>query len=143
MSLFLDTGVIVAYLNPRDAHHDDAVGIIAAAIRGDLGDVVTSDYVFDEVVTLTLARTRRVDAALRVGELILGSGPEGRFMDLAYVTSQIFLRSWALFRRFISKGLSFTDCTSVELMRRLRMSDIASFDSDFDGIVTRRWTAPA
>jgi len=59
------------------------------------------------------------------------------------VTSQIFLRSWALFRRFISKGLSFTDCTSVELMRRLRMSDIASFDSDFDGIVTRRWTAPA
>lgn len=141
MSLFLDTGVIVAFLNERDALHGTALDVLEKAVRGEWGRVVTSDFVFDESVTLTLARTRSPEAAIRVGELILGTGPEGRFVDLAYVSPRAFLRAWVLFSRFASRGLSFTDCTSVELVRALEIDAIASFDSDFDGLIPRRSTA--
>ena len=141
MSLFLDTGVIVAFANTRDPKHPEALRILDAARRGEWGQVVTSDYVFDETVTLIMARTHRPDAAVRVGEFILGTGPGGRVADLAYVSPRVFLRSWALFSRLAARGLSFTDCTSVELVRSLGLDEIASFDGDFDGIVPRRTDA--
>lgn len=94
-----------------------------------------------KVLTLALVRTRRADAAIRVGEVILGLGPGGRFVDLAYLTPQGFLRAWNLFRRCAARGLSFTDCASVEFIRSLRLDGIASFDQRFDGLVPRRSAA--
>lgn len=138
MSIFLDTGVLVAFENRRDAHHATAKEILGGAAAGDLGAVYTSDYVFDEAVTLALARTRRAETATRVGELILGTGPLGRVMGLAYVTPRLFLRAWARFGRLAPRGLSFTDCTSLEIIQSLGISEVASFDEDFDGLVPRR-----
>jgi uncharacterized protein len=138
LSVFVDTGVLVAHLNSADPSHEAARGIIDAITAGDLGFAVTSEYVFDEAVTLSLARTRRPASAVRVGEFILGMGPEGRILTLARVTPRVFFRSWAAFLRYSARGLSFTDCTSIEIVRRLRIDEIASFDHDFDGIVPRR-----
>lgn len=138
MSIFLDTGVFVAFENPRDANHRPAVGLIEAAAEGTWGEVYTSDYVFDEAVTATLMRTRRPETALRLGRLILGTGPLGRLTGLVYVSPGIFLRSWQRFLRLVQRGLSFTDCTTLELMRSLQIETIASFDRDFDGLVVRR-----
>ncbi len=96
---------------------------------------------FDEAVTLALARSRRPEPAIRLGEFILGTGEGVRFIGLAYVSARVFLRSWTLFRRLASRGLSFTDCTTVDLMRTLRLDELASFDREFDGLVPRRTTA--
>lgn len=138
MSIFLDTGILAAFSNTRDPRHAQAVRIVDAARHGRWGETITSDYVLDETVTLVLARTRRPEAAVRIGRLILGTGPEGRVMALAYVSPRVFLRAWVLFTRLAARGLSFTDCTSVELMRSLHIDEIASFDRDFDGLVRRR-----
>src|SRR5690348_13780017 len=118
------------------------MGLVEAAAEGTWGEVFTSDYVFDEAVTTALRRTRRPDAALRVGRLILGTGPLGRLTGLVYVSPELFLRSWQQFVRPIERGLSFTDCTTLELMRSLRVGEIASFDADFDGFVVRRSNRP-
>jgi uncharacterized protein len=142
VSIFLDTGVFVAFENPRDTNHRAAMGLVEAAAEGAWGEVFTSDYVFDEAVTTALQRTRRPDAALRVGRLILGTGPLGRLTGLVYVSPELFLRSWQQFVRLIERGLSFTDCTTLELMRSLRVGEIASFDADFDGFVVRRSNRP-
>ena len=138
MSLFLDTGVIVGAANPRDANHAAASRLLAAIGTGQFGDVVTSDYVFDEAVTLAFARTQRAEITVRVGELILGTGSAGRIMGIAYVSPQVFLRAWARFQRLAQRGLSFTDCTSLELVDGLHFDEIASFDHGFDGLVPRR-----
>ena len=138
MSLFIDTGVIVAFENPRDSNHAAAVRILEATARGTFGPALTSDYVFDEAVTLALARTKKASLAIRVGNLILGLGPEGPVMGLAPVSPRQFLRAWALFSRLAERGLSFTDCTSIELARSMRLDEIASFDRDFDGLLARR-----
>ena len=65
MSVFLDTGVIVAFDNPSDRNHETAVRILETAAAGPWGDVVTSDFIFDEAVTLTLTGTRRPEVARR------------------------------------------------------------------------------
>ena len=39
--------------------------------------------------------------------------------------------------------LSARDAIHIAIMERQATETILSFDSDFDGIVTRRWTAPA
>jgi uncharacterized protein len=138
LSIFLDTGVFVAFVNPRDTNHHAAIGIVEAATEGAWGEVFTSDYIFDEAVTAALRRTREPGTALRVGRLILGTGPLGRVTGLVYVSPEVFLLSWQRFSRLAERGLSFTDCTTLELMRSLRIGEIASFDRDFDGIVIRR-----
>ena len=138
MSLFLDTGVIVAAVNLRDANHRPASMLLRGAASGRFGEVITSDYVFDEAVTLAFVRTRRADLAIRVGELILGTGAPGRLMGMAYVSPRMFLRAWARFQRLASRGLSFTDCTSLEIIESMAIDEIASFDRDFDGLIARR-----
>jgi len=141
MSVFVDTGVFVAFENTSDSHHEAARDLVKAAAARRFGDVFTSDYVLDEAVTLALARTRRVDAAVSVGNLILGTGPLGRFAGLAYVSPRVFLRSWSRFGRLASRGLSFTDCTSLEIVRTMGINEVMSFDRDFDGLAVRRETA--
>jgi predicted nucleic acid-binding protein len=138
MSLFLDTGVLVATANPRDANHRTASRLLRTAGTGRFGDILTSDYIFDESVTLAFARTRRADLAIRVGELILGTGDSGRVMGMAFVSPRALLRAWARFQRLAPRGLSFTDCTSLEVIESMGIDEIASFDRDFDGLVPRR-----
>jgi len=48
MSVFIDTGVFVAYINKRDSNHDRAVYLLEDIMRGKCGKAYTSDYVFDE-----------------------------------------------------------------------------------------------
>lgn len=140
MSVFVDTGVFVAFENTADPRHEAARLLLRAAASGRIGDVFTSDCVMDEAVTLALARTRRADLALSVGNLILGTGPLGRFAGMAYVSPRVFLRSWSRFGRLAPRGLSFTDCTSLELVQTEGIREIASFDRDFDGLAVRRET---
>ena len=137
MSIFIDTGVWVAFVNPADVHHADAVEILSDVARRRWGDAFTSDYVMDEAVTLAFRRTNRSDLAIHLGRLILGSANPGRIVGVLYVTPRLFLRSWAGFTRLAARGLSFTDCTSLEFIRIERLGSIASFDRDFEGLVAR------
>lgn len=84
-------------------------------------------------------RTRKPAIAIEIGELILGSPSRGipRFIELLQVDDETFARAWALFKRYSTKGLSFTDCTTIALMRGKGIESLISFDRSFDGIVKR------
>jgi len=133
--IFIDTGVFVAYVNKRDINHERAVEILEDVMRGKYGRAYTSDYVFDEAVTFALLKTKDVRKALNVGRLILGDDVLPRFLEILFVDRVIFNKAWKYFRRY--KGLSFTDCISIALIEEYEIDYIASFDSDFDGIVSR------
>jgi predicted nucleic acid-binding protein len=53
------------------------------------------------------------------------------------VDENVFMDSWPLFRKYAAKGLSFTDCTIVALMKRENIDILLSLDRGFDGIVKR------
>ncbi len=94
---------------------------------------------FDEVVTTALARTGRVDVAVRAGKMILGSPEESLsgLASLVRVEERVFAEAWALFKSGRFRGLSFTDHTILALMKERGIDTLVSFDTGFDGKVQR------
>lgn len=72
MSIFIDTGIFIAFFNKRDEKHKHAVELLRSAMSGDFGTLYTSDYIFDEAITFTIRRTNRIDLAQTIGNFILG-----------------------------------------------------------------------
>jgi len=139
VSAFVDTGVLVAFSNIKDKNHAKAVELLQRAEQGEYGSVFSSDYVFDETVTLALMRTKNPTIALGAGELLLGNPAKDipGLVELLHVDDETFSNSWELFKRYASRMLSFTDCTTVAMMKRSKIDALLSFDSSFDGIVNR------
>jgi len=82
----------------------------------------TSDYVFDETITVIECVLRRHDLAVKVGEALL----ESPRTEILPIDRDTFEASWKLF--IASRGLSFTDCTSLVLMRALGIQATFTFD---------------
>ncbi len=136
MSLFLDTGVVVAAHNLRDANHARALEIMREVRDGEHGTAYSSDFVLDEAVTLALVRTRSRDIALDVGRSLLPDRREQGMVVLLHVDEAIVRSAWASFVRR-ETPLSFTDWTIVEQVRSLRIDRVASFDAALDPWVAR------
>lgn len=134
MSVFVNTCLFVAARNKRDVNHRRAVELLKAVLEGEYGQAYTSDYVFDEAVTVALRRTRRMDVAIMTGRLILASHPRIMLLNVDY---ELFNMAWEKFQRLAGRGLSFTDCTTLAIMERYGIEYIMSFDHHFDGLVKR------
>jgi predicted nucleic acid-binding protein len=133
MAVFVDTSVWIAARNLDDVNHLRAKEILTSMLKGELGEIYTSDYILDEVVTLMLKRTKRLELAIEMGEYILKS-PRIRKLR---ITEEIFDDAWKKFKSLKGKLMSFTDCTSLVLMEKRGIEYIASFDSGFDGLARR------
>lgn len=125
MKFFVDTSAWYA-LYDRDDRNHEAVARFWHEIGGKASTLYTSDYVFDE--TVTLLRTRVGHAvALAFGERLR----ESRVVSLIEVQAAEREDAWTLFKRYDDQCFSFTDCTSFVLMRRLGLTDVLAFDADF------------
>lgn len=119
---FVDTGAWYAYINAKDPDHSKAQEILESFD----GILVTSNYIFDEIITLALARLghRR---AVKVGEVLLTPG----VVELVRVGATDERSAWQLFQERPDKMYSFTDCTSFALMRRLKLTKALTLDEHF------------
>lgn len=126
MTVFIDSSVFVAYGNMDDLHHNKSKKIIEDIASKKYGEVFTSNYVFDESVTVALARTKDLDKAVKLGKLILESE-----ITLLIVDDIIFKEAWKLFEIENRQKMSFTDLTNIALMRTYGIGYIASFDEAF------------
>ena len=138
MSVFIDTGVFYAQQHEAASRHDIATDAFREVLTGRFGTMYTSDYIHDEAVTLTRARTGEYGAAKRVSERILGDGSP---ISLLYVGKRRLRESLETFERYSDQELSFTDATTVTLVESRDIDSVLSFDGDFDGVVN--WTDPA
>lgn len=137
MTVLVDTGVFYAAHDVDAARHDVAVDSLTAILRGARGQPYTSDYVYDEAVTLARARTDRFELAKAVGDRILGNDPYPDAIVLRPVTDEVFERARRAFERYSDHVLSFTDATTVALIESDNIDAVLSFDDDFDGVVDR------
>jgi len=133
LGVFIDTGIFVAARNSRDINHKKAKSLLRKALLGEWGEVFTSSYIFDEAVTLALVRTKRPEIAVDIGNFILSSTT----IRMLFVDKETFRLAWKIFRNYADRRLSFTDATSIALMRLHKIEYIMSFDRHFDGIVSR------
>lgn len=132
MTVFIDTGVFVAYRNKRDSYNKIADTLIRDALKGEYGQLYTSDYIYDESVTLALVRTKNPDVVKDVSDTILSPR-----IEMIFVGEALFENAIKIFMKYFDRNISFTDATSIAVMGEYNIDHILSFDSHFDGIVER------
>ncbi|ELY64375.1 type II toxin-antitoxin system VapC family toxin [Natronococcus jeotgali] len=137
MTVFIDTGVFFAHHDVAAARHDAATDAMRAVLTGRFGQPYTSDYVFDEAITLTRTRTGSYDDAWTLGRRILGRGSYPDRIELATITPELFEATLETFERYADHSLSFTDASTIALVEDYDLDAVLSFDDDFDGLVDR------
>jgi len=132
MAVFLDTGFILALKNKDDKNFAIAQSWMKRFLKNEFGQIYTSSFVFDELVTVALVRIKRPDFAISIGNYVLKS-PR---INIIGFTNEDFNSTWVLFQKNIEKRLSFTDCTILVQCERLNCQFLATFDKHFKGLIT-------
>ena len=120
--IFVDTGAWYAYINASDPDHPN----VRAFLQSFAGRLITSNYIFDETVTLVLARLGH-QRAVKVGSVLLDPGA----VELIRVSAADERSAWRLFQSRPDKTYSFTDCTSFAFMQRLNLHEALTLDEHF------------
>lgn len=125
MTAFVDTSAWIALNDKNDQYYNDAV-IKSQQIKRHKLELVTSEYIFDESITLIRYRVSH-QSAVTFGESLLNSN----IVKIIDITSEDRLMAWEMFKQYRDKEMSFTDCTSFVLMKRLKLQKAFTFDKHF------------
>ncbi len=131
--VFLDAGYVIALEFGRDQNHGAALGHWRARIgtrragRTPQPRLVTTTYVFDEVVTYLNARGLHA-SAVKVGRRLR----ESPSVELVGVSDDLFEKGFSLFVSRPDKRYSLTDCVSFALMRERDVTIASFFDRHFE-----------
>lgn len=120
--IFVDTGAWFALTVPSDVDHQAAKHFVETNHE----PLFTTDYVIDELLTLFRVRRQAQRANQWLDEVYSAGG-----VDLVRVTPADFDRATAIYRGFVDKQWSFTDCTSFAVMERLAVAKAFAFDEHF------------
>lgn len=137
MTVVVDTGVFYAHHDTDSSRHKSAQNALSTVLDGQFGRPITSDYVYDETVTLTLSRFGDATQARTVGNRILGRDGYPDAIDLIFIGRDLFFAAVDVRERYADHGLSFTDATTIALVEHHDFDHVLSFDDDFDGLVSR------
>ena len=120
--IFVDTSAWFSFANRKDPAH----GRVRDALRSFPGKLVTSNFIFDETVSLCLYRLGH-EAAKAAGAVLM----DPNSVDFIRVTAQDEQAAWSHFLDHDDHRFSFTDCTSFAVMRRLGLDKALALDADF------------
>lgn len=123
--IFLDTGYIIALETSDNQHHDEAINHWQELTKS-LPPLVTTSYVFDEVVTFFNSRNRHAKA-LEVGNRLINS-PSVQFIQ---VDEALFYEGWQYFKKHTDKLYSLTDFISFVVMEEHGIQTALTFDRNF------------
>ena len=133
MVVIVDTGFLVALRNENDLHNQKASKIMEEILKGTYGNIIVSDYVFDESITLTMIRTNKQILVKDIHDYIFKSN-KIKFM---FIGEKIFHNAWELFIKYFDQKLSFTDCTILALQNNFdKPSFVATFEKKLSNLVT-------
>ena len=123
--VFVDTSAWWALFEASDNCHARAKEAFGGLVARST-ELITTDYVLDEVVTGLLGRAGH-SAAVRAGKGIR----ESTLVGIAFVGADLFNEAWRIFEKHDRMRWSLTDCTSMAVMKARRITKAFSFDSDF------------
>ena len=122
---FVDTGYLLALELANDQNHQKAK-IHWQQLTTKLSPLVTTSYVFDEVVTYFNSRGHH-HKAVDVGNSLLHS-PSVRLIQ---VDDELFHTGWDYFQQYQDKRYSLTDCISFVVMEQRGIHVAMTFDRHF------------
>jgi uncharacterized protein len=120
--IFVDTGAFLALYIKRDQYHRQASKIFPSLPR----PFSTSNHVVDELATLLGRIAGYRYAADRIDDLY-----DSESIDVLASTRDDEIEAIRWMRKYADKDISFTDCISFALMRRLGFRTAFTFDRHF------------
>jgi predicted nucleic acid-binding protein len=125
----VDTWGWLALGHRRDSHHA-SVAQLFQSLRSHRIAIHTTDYVFDELITLLFSREVFAEAT-RFIETLFSAADLGQVI-LDQVTSERFVEAWELRKRFQDKPrISFTDLSSMAIMAERGIKQVITDDDHF------------
>ena len=127
--VLVDTSAWIALARINDLHHDQAKAQFER-VKQQRARLFISEYIFLEVVTVLLQRIGPAEA-LSTGRLLRNS----RIVRFLSVDPPLVEKTWQFFQTQamdLNRRASFTDCSSVVLIREHRLDRIFTFDRVFE-----------
>jgi len=126
LTLFVDTWGWLALEDRKEPKHHAAAWCYEERSKR-AGRVVTSNFVLDETFTL-LFRRRPFDEAWRFAQALVQSP----WITIESVTEARFRKTLELRERLADKpAISFTDLSSMVIMKDLKLTDVLTGDGHF------------
>lgn len=130
--VFIDTWGGLAFGHRRDPHHEEVRTYIERATEEQV-PLYTTEYVLDETITLVFRREHFEEARAFIGGLL--QAVETGELRMERITSQRFEAAWTLRQKFQDKpDISFTDLTSMAVMRELELTRVLTGDAHFEHV---------
>lgn len=123
----IDTSAFIARAHRLDNHHRRAVEFLERHPPGSVFHY--SNYIFDETLTRL-----RANAGHEIMAAFVRHMGTSRSHVLHQITEEMQAQALEMFLGQVGTDLSFTDCTTAALMRRLELTDIFTFDRDFTAL---------
>ncbi len=125
MKYFVDTSFWCALYDLGDINHDSAKKLWAKLSETPV-KLITSDYIFDETVTVVSSRIGH-QAGIKLGKTLL----ESKVVTMVRVNEEYFNSGWTLLQSYSDKKYSFTDCTSFAIMQNFELNNALAYDHHF------------
>ena len=132
MKLFIDTWGWLTLRDRKESRHQE-VKKFYSQVRGRQGIIYTSDYVLDETITLLF---RRLPFKAAKGSLAaIDKAIKEGYLQMERVTSERFEKAKGLRLKYQDKPkISFTDFTTLVIMKELGVKGIISGDEHFEHV---------
>ncbi|MBL4818914.1 MAG: type II toxin-antitoxin system VapC family toxin [Deltaproteobacteria bacterium] len=125
MTIFINTGAFIARFIAADQHHLDSLEKWEL-LKAQKLNCITSNHVIDETLTLLARRTSYAFSAEKAHLIYQSNIIQIARPELAEEQSAL-----KLFEKFADQRVSFTDCLSFALMKKLKIQTVFSFDRHF------------
>ena len=123
--IFIDTGAFLARYLERDQHRKEAARLWQD-IERTKPKLFTSNFVLDETLTLLARRSSYPFAAAKARTIFASDA-----FSILRPSAQDELASIEFFEKYADQEVSFTDCVSFTLMRKVGLNRIFTFDKHF------------
>ena len=124
-SVFVDTGAGLSLHDKKDQNHQKAKET-AIYLKDGKVHLITTDYVFDEAVTIIRMRVGHKEA-VNFGNSLLKS----KIVQIVQLNDDLKKEAWDIFVKYKDHRFSYTDCTSFAVLIRMKIERVFGYDKHF------------
>ncbi|MFW5720166.1 MAG: type II toxin-antitoxin system VapC family toxin [Candidatus Dojkabacteria bacterium] len=117
--LFADSNFFISLTNTDDSTHLPAMEIFKSI--GGFEELSITNFIFSEVITVVSQKVGKSEA-MELGEDIK------KKVSIIYLDEDIMNLAWSVFKSDKSKNLSFTDATSLAIIKLMGFKKFLTFD---------------
>ncbi|MDO8638741.1 MAG: PIN domain-containing protein [Candidatus Daviesbacteria bacterium] len=128
MKVLIDTSAFMALILENESYHQKVVDQYKA-YKKSRAQLITSDYILDELYTRCVYRAGSFGAKLAVD--LIQEIVDHNELTVLEIDSQVFQKAQGIFLKFSDNKISFTDTTSYVLYKNFALDEIFTLDSDF------------